>query len=63
MARINKFEDQNEMLAERQNGFRKGISTIDVNLQVVETAKGEIQTRGLCAIVAVDICTAFNSVP
>lgn len=52
-------------LNERQFGFRKGRSTTDAIIKVMDTvnkaATGPLRKRQLCALVAIDVANAFNS--
>ncbi|XP_043476282.1 uncharacterized protein LOC122507561 [Leptopilina heterotoma] len=50
-------------LSENQFGFRKGRSTVDAILAVLEKAKKvkEGRKKGFCALVSIDIRNAFNS--
>lgn len=53
-------------LSGNQYGFRKGLSTTDAILEVVNLAKsaktGTGKNKGYCALVTIDIRNAFNSV-
>lgn len=64
-ARIVNQLEQTRNLSKWQFGFRKGKSTVDAIKEVVEVAETEKEknqrTRGLCALVTIDIKNAFNT--
>ena len=64
-ARLESAIEDAEGLADNQFGFRKARSTIDATGRVVGLGKTAISstrcTKGMCAIIALDIRNAFNS--
>ncbi|XP_043481309.1 uncharacterized protein LOC122510602 [Leptopilina heterotoma] len=63
LERLQKFLVGENSLSENQFGFRKGRSTVDAILTVVNQAKKakEGKKKGFCALVSIDIRNAFNS--
>lgn len=63
--RLEAHLEENRTLADNQFGFRKGRSTTDAVNQVLSLAKRGRQGRGkkggFCALIAIDIRNAFNS--
>lgn len=68
VARLLAEVDRKGLLSDSQHGFRKGRSTLGAIREVVdaaaeEKAKGQSKKRRLCALVAIDVRNAFNSLP
>lgn len=67
LKRIYKWLESEGGLNPRQFGFRPGRSTVDAVRAVLDiaesAAKGAVQDRHLCAVVALDVKNAFNSAP
>jgi hypothetical protein len=63
--RLTKHTESDEVLSNRQFGFRKGRSTLDAILTVKATAlKAQTKKKGgnrFCAITTIDVKNAFNS--
>lgn len=67
LTRINEHTLSTGCLSPNQHGFRRGQSTMDalkaVTDQADTAARGSVQDRHLCAVVALDVKNAFNSAP
>jgi len=50
-------------LHERQYGFRRGRSTVDVILHVRSLANSAVREGGVAVGVSLDITNAFNTLP
>ncbi|KAI5747359.1 hypothetical protein M8J77_013857 [Diaphorina citri] len=61
--RIEKELEMHDPLSDKQYGFRQGKSTIDAMMHVKKIAEDCRKKRKKCAILAVDVQNAFNSVP
>lgn len=63
--RLKRELEDNNLLSDRQYGFRSGMSTINAITQVKNIAKKEMdktyRKRKLCALITIDIKNAFNS--
>lgn len=63
--RLEKHLEDTDGLNDKQYGFRKGRSTVDAALKIMETvdkySTGPLYKRQLCAVVALDVQNAFNS--
>lgn len=55
----------NDLFSENQHSFREGHSTIQSREKVKSIAAQEFEkkTRGFCALVAIDVQNAFQTVP
>ena len=65
--RLQEEIEQKGGLAPRQYGFRRGRSTVDaireVTQKIRKAKEGTRRTRKMCAVVAIDVENAFNTVP